>query len=101
MRFAKPSGSAFDHGPGSTPRRPVPVVERNPRAARPRAAQRLAKNTRARSHPHPEPVRKELTAFEKSFAIENPRDLPEFTVVDLADLKGVGVIFGYRTYIYC
>jgi hypothetical protein len=87
LRFAKPSGSAFDHGTGSSA--PIPAfppggLQGHP--VRPRAAKSTAP-ARGGGGGRP-PLKKELTAFEKTFAIQNPRDLPEFTVVDLADLRG-------------
>jgi hypothetical protein len=93
LRFAKPSGSAFDHGTGgsSTPSPAFPPGGLQGRPVRPRAAKSTAPARGGGSGGRP-PLKKELTAFEKTFAIQNPRDLPEFTVVDLADLRG-GIFF--------
>jgi hypothetical protein len=88
LRFAKPSGSAFDHGTGgsSAPSPAFPPGGLQGRPVRQRAAKSTAPS-RGGGSGRP-PLKKELTAFEKTFAIQNPRDLPEFTVVDLADLRG-------------
>jgi hypothetical protein len=90
LRFAKPSGSAFDHGTAggsSAPSPAFPPGGLQGRPVRPRAAKSTAPARGGGSSGRP-PLKKELTVFEKTFAIQNPRDLPEFTVVDLADLRG-------------